>query len=187
MLFRSFKTKRLNLWSGAKNSWMNMQTWAQCPQRKSLDELEGRPVFAALDLASKIDIAALILLFPPHGDDLLWHLHGRYYLPEDKVEEGGPNASHYATWGKLGHITLTPGGVIDFDYILDDLREMKTLYQIEELPYDPFQATYLATTLMAEGFPVVEMGATVKNFSEPMKEMEALVVSKLLADRKSVV
>ena len=29
----------------------------------------------------------------------------------------------------------------------------------------------------AEGFPMVEVGATVRNFSEPMKELEALVLS----------
>jgi phage terminase large subunit-like protein len=180
-LQNTFKTKRLNLWSGAKNAWMNMQTWAQCPERKSLDDLTGRSVYVALDLASKVDIAAKVLLFPPTADDPLWYLHGRYYLPEDKVEEGGANASHYAAWAKLGVIVLTPGGVTDYEYIIEDLKEDRSRFQIEEVPYDPFQATFLATTLQSDGFPMVEMGATVKNFSEPMKEFESLVVDKKLA------
>jgi phage terminase large subunit-like protein len=29
-----------------------------------------------------------------------------------------------------------------------------------------------------EGFPMVEFGATVKNFSEPMKQLEALILTK---------
>jgi phage terminase large subunit-like protein len=180
-LQNTFKTKRLNIWCGARNAWMNMQQWAKCPERKTLEELKGRPVFVALDLASKIDIAAKVMIFPPHGDDKLWHLHGKYYLPEDKIDEGGPNASHYATWAKMGHITLTPGGVTDFEYIIDDLKDDRSAFEIQEVPYDPFQATYLATTLIGEGFPMVEMGATVKNFSEPMKEFQALVVDRLMA------
>ena len=32
--------------------------------------------------------------------------------------------------------------------------------------------------MLAEGFPMVEVGATVKNFSEPMKALEARILDK---------
>jgi len=178
----AFKTKHLNQWVGARNAWMNMQAWAASPPCKPEEELAGRPCFAALDLASKIDIAALVLLFPPVSGDPLWHVHTRFYLPEDMVEEQATtNASHYDAWAKQGLITLTPGAVIDYDEIMDDLREISTRFDVQEVPFDPWQATQLATTMMKEGAPMVEIGATVKNFSEPMKQLEALVLQKLLA------
>ena len=180
-LQNGFKTKRLNIWCGAKNVWLNMQTWAKAPAVKPLDELRGRRCFVGLDLASKLDIAALVQLFPPDKEDPLWHVHCRFYLPEDYVEEGGANASHYQTWAKLGYLTLTPGNVIDYEYIEDDLKELGSVYQVEEIPYDPWQATQLATRMMAEGLPMVEVGATVKNFSEPMKELESLIKKEHLA------
>ena len=71
---------------------------------------------------------------------------------------------------------LTPGQVIDFEYIKDDLILDSSRFSITELPYDPFQATQLSTELMSEGFPMVEMRPTVLNFSEPMKELEKLVL-----------
>jgi len=54
---------------GAKNAWLNMLRWKQCPERKSLSELEGRPCYIGLDLASKIDIAGNLLVFPPIEGD----------------------------------------------------------------------------------------------------------------------
>lgn len=178
----TFKTKHLDIWVGARNAWMNMQAWAACPPRKTLEELAGRRCFLALDLASKVDVAAMMLLFPPDDDDPLWHAHGKYYLPEDRVEEGATtNASHYAGWAKQGHLTLTPGNVIDQDYIMDDMRDVASRFQVVEAPYDPFQAAYLAPKMLDEGIPMVELGAQVKNFSEPMKHLEALVLSKKIA------
>ena len=44
------------------------------------------------------------------------------------------------------------------------------------MAYDPHQATQLSTRMMAEGVPMVEMRPIVINFSEPMKELEALVL-----------
>ena len=178
----AFKTKHLNMWVGARNVWMNMQAWAAQPPRRSEEELAGRPCIAALDLASKIDVAALVLLFPPVEGDPHWHVHSRFYLPEDAVEEkAASNYSHYDAWAKQGLITLTPGAVIDYDEIMDDLREISTRFDVKEVPFDPWQATQLATIMLKEGAPMVEMGATVRNFSEPMKQLEALVLSGLLA------
>jgi phage terminase large subunit-like protein len=178
----AFKTKHLNLWVGARTAWMNLQHWQRGPARQSLDELAGRPCFIGLDLASKLDIAALVLLFPPHGDDPLYHVHGRYYLPEDAIEDPStPNASHYAVWAQQGYLTLTPGNVIDFEAIKDDLLDFASRFAVVEVPYDPWQATQLATEMQAEGATMVEMPPTVRNFSEPMKQLEALVWQKKLA------
>ncbi|MFA6076339.1 MAG: terminase TerL endonuclease subunit, partial [Negativicutes bacterium] len=178
----TFKTKHLNIWVGARNAWMNMQEWAKCPPRKTLEELAGRPCYMALDLASKVDVAAKILLFPPYEDDPLYHVHGQYYLPEDSVESGATsNASHYSGWNKQGFITLTPGNVIDYEYIMDDMRDDASRFDVLEVPYDPWQATQLATSMFGEGLPMVELRQTVQNFSEPMKQIEALVLSRLLA------
>lgn len=114
----TFRTKHLNEWVGAKNAWLNMLRWKEAPPRKSLAELEGRPCFIGLDLASKIDVAGSLLVFPPHGDDPHWHVHGRYYLPEARViEELDSNTARYREFDALGLLTLTDGEVIEFEVI----------------------------------------------------------------------
>lgn len=178
----TFRTKHLNEWVGAKSAWLNMLRWKEAPPRKSLTELEGRRCIAALDLASKIDIAGLLLLFPPVEGDPLWHVHGRYYLPEARViEELDSNTARYREFDSLGLLTLTDGEVIDFEVIKEDLREFAGRFQIEQVAYDPWQATQLAQEMQAEGLLMVEVRQTVQNLSEPMKEVEALVLQRKLA------
>ena len=178
----TFRTKHLNEWVGAKSAWLNMLRWKEAPPRKSLQELEGRRCIIGLDLASKIDIAGNILLFPPVDGDPFWHVHGRYYLPEARViEELDGNTSRYREFDALGLLTLTDGEVIDFEVIKDDLREFAGRFDIEAVAYDPWQATQLAQEMVAEGLPMVEIRQTVQNISEPMKELEALTLRRLLA------
>ena len=51
-------------------------------------------------------------------------------------------------------------------------------FKVKELIYDPFQATQFSIQMLEEGFPMIEVGATVKNFSEPMKQLEALILER---------
>lgn len=177
-----FRTKHLNEWVGAKSAWLNMLRWGEAKPRKSLAELENRPCFIGLDLASKIDVVAAVLLFPPVADDPVWHVHGRYYLPEARVIEADDvNAQRYDEWDKLGLLTLTDGEVIDFEVIKDDLREFQGRFDVQQIGYDPWQATQLAQEMERESMTMVEVGATVRNFSEPMKELEKLVTQRLMA------
>jgi phage terminase large subunit-like protein len=117
-------------------------------------------------------MAPMIQLFR-RGDH--YYAFGRYYLPESEIEESGN--SQYTGWAREGWITGTPGNIIDYGYIEGALREISKECQVVEVAYDPFQATQFATRMLAEGFPMVEMRAVVKTFSEPMKYLDALIVN----------
>jgi len=170
------KTKHLNVWCNANTAWMNMLKWRACADPSiSLEQFEGMPCVAALDLASKIDVAALVLLF---WKDSKYYAFGKYYLPRDTVDL--PQNRHYQGWELEGLLTVTPGAVTDYEYIKEDLRLFRARFDIRSVPYDPFQATQLSTELTAEEFPMVELRPTVLNFSEPMKELEKLVLNRAI-------
>jgi phage terminase large subunit-like protein len=170
-----FMTKHLNLWLQAKNAYFNMQRWHECARTGlTLESLKGRCCRIALDLASKVDIAAMQLLFPL--DDGSFALLGRYYLPEETVSKAAND--HYRGWAAAGHIVVTDGEIIDFDRIKDDLLGLCSDFEVAEVAYDPFQATHLATQLMAQGVPVIEYRQTVQTMSEPMKTLDAWILSR---------
>jgi len=103
-----------------------------------------------------------------------YYVFQQYYLPEVAVEE--TRNSQYPGWARMGLLTTTPGNVIDFDYIKEDLRADSSRFQVVEVSYDPWQATQMATEMFAEGVPMVEVRPNVGNFSEPMKELESLTL-----------
>jgi phage terminase large subunit-like protein len=170
-----FQTKHLNVWVGSREAYFNVDRWHQCADGNlNLDDFKGRDCYLGLDLASRVDIAALEILFPLGNDDFV--RFGKYYLPESALENGATD--HYKAWALDGWITITEGEIIDFNEIKADILELCSKFNVRELGYDPFQATMLITDLMAEGVPVVEMRPTVLNFSEPMKFLDSLIRAK---------
>ena len=169
----NFLTKRLNVWVNSDIAWMDMRKWDQClDDTLDLDDFAGKSVFISLDLASKMDMAAKVLLFEEDG---IYTLFGQFYLPEETAENN--KNSQYSGWARENRLTLTSGNIIDLDQIENDLLDDMVTYDVQEVPYDPFQATQLSVHMLDRDVPMVEMRPTVLNFSEPMKELEALVVS----------
>lgn len=172
----NFKTKHLNEWVNADTAWMDMRAWDACADPDlSEEDFLGEPCYVGLDLASKVDIAAKARIFQREGK---FHVFMTYYLPESAVDEG--RNSQYSGWARQGLLTVTPGNVTDFDQIEAELVSDASRFQIVEVPFDPFQATQLSAHMLAEGLPMVEMRPTVLNFSEPMKQLEALVLQQRL-------
>lgn len=170
----NFRTKHLNEWVNADVSWMDMRAWDACADPSlSVEDFEGEPCFLALDLASKTDIAAQIKLFERGGH---YYAFGDYYLPRETVDKG--ENSQYSGWESLGLLTVTDGAIIDFMVIENKILEDCKRFSVIEVPYDPFQATQLSMRLLNQGINMVEVRPTVLNFSEPMKQLEALVLDK---------
>jgi len=173
----NFLTKRLNVWVNADSAWMDMRRWdGQADHNLKIEDFIGVPCWFGLDLASKTDIAALVILFKKKIDNVVhYYLFGKYWLPEETVEKS--ENSQYSGWVRQGLITETDGAIIDYDVIEEEIKETGKLLDVEECCYDPYQATQISTHLSDEGIEMVEVGASVKNFSEPMKELEALTLA----------
>jgi len=176
----TLSAKRMNLWVSSFQAWMDMLKWDGCTTRDMvLDSFAGRSCTIALDLASKIDVAAMVLVFPDVDGGL--SVFGRYYLPEETVRAYAQTShAHFAAWEADGWITLTPGNVIDYEYIKQDLRELRRQFDVREIVFDPWQATQLSTEMLNEGAPMVELPNIVKYISPAMKETMALVLSHKL-------
>jgi len=176
----AFKTKHLNEWVQAREAYFNIQRWQESAvPGLRLEDFRGQSCIVGLDLASKVDIAAMVLLFRRPGGGFA--MFGRWYLPEKTVELG--ENEHYQAWERKKLLTVTDGDMIDFGQIRDDLLALGSVHgvQVDEVAYDPFQATMLVTELQGAGVPCVEYRQTVLTMSEPMKEVEALIRARKIA------
>lgn len=176
----NFRTKRTNVWVNAGTQWMDARDWdAGADPALTLQAFAGHRAWLGLDLASKIDLCALEILIEDGARRVRF---GLYYLPEDPVMLGASSThAHYYAWHLDGRLILTPGNITDYAVIRDDVERICRLLRVEAIAYDPFQATQLATELLAKKLPVVEVSQTLANLNEPMKQLQAWVKDKTLA------
>lgn len=175
-----FKTKHLNLWVNADQAWMDMRAWDACADHDlKLSDFEKEECIAALDLASKKDLAVKLLLFRRQRDgNTHYYVFPQFYLPEKQVDESGN--SQYEGWVADGWITATEGDTLDFSLFEGDLISDHETFDLTTAAYDPWQAAQLSQRMRDRGVPMEEYGQTVANMSEPMKELEALVLLRRL-------
>lgn len=183
----NFLTKRLNVWVNADQAWLDMSAWDACADPAlAPEQFAGEACVLGLDLASKVDFCAKVRVFRRDED---YYVFADHYLPqravstaagtdEDGKRKRGATNSQYAGWAHAGLIHVTPGEITDYDLIEEHIRDDGKTFDLVEIAYDPYQATQLAGHLLDEGLPMVEMRPTVLNFSEPMKQLEALVLTR---------
>ena len=172
----NFLTKRLNVWVSSSHAWMDMQAWQHTHTAGlQLADFEGEKCWIGMDLAEKRDFAALVLVFR-RGED--WYFFPRLYLNEAAIEESG-NA-HLQGWARAGHVIQTDGNATDFDVIADDLRDFCGRFDVQEIPYDPAMSRYFGTKLLAEGLPLVQIRQNPLFFTQPLIQLENMVLEKKL-------
>jgi phage terminase large subunit-like protein len=165
------RTRHLNVWVGADEALFSTRAWNACGDVSlSLDDFEGEECHLALDLASKTDLAALLMVFPKAEQ---YAVFARCYLNEAAVMEAR-NPS-YPGWAANGELILTPGNETDFGTIEADVVDLCRRFRVLSLAYDPWGSTQLAQRLAAQGVPCVEFRSNTQNFSEPTKELEAAI------------
>jgi phage terminase large subunit-like protein len=169
----SFRTKHLNEWVGARTAWMNMLAWQRQKQALSIGEFRGHRCWMAVDLASKKDVAALVLLFERDGR---FFCIPRFYAPEAAAEEN----EKYRDFATDGFMVLTPGSMTDQAFIEQEIKDIAKQVDLEDVCFDDWQANYLMTRLADSSINVVEYNQTVRNMSAPMKEVEARVLNRTL-------
>jgi phage terminase large subunit-like protein len=172
----AFKTKRLNIWVNANTAFMNMEAWNSCIDTElDINDFTTEDCFIGLDLSSKIDVTSKVYIFK--RDDT-YYIFSEHYLPEDYVHaEAHAKTAHYEGWSLDGYLQLTGGNMVDFDYIEQGLKDDLSKYNIVSIGYDPWQAAQMVGHLMDISAPMVEIRPNPQNFSDPMKMVEALVLS----------
>lgn len=180
-----FKRFYLNLWTEQAVRWLRISDWDGCRGEvhwKELEEfLRGRRCFAGLDLSTKVDLSTICYDFPPADPDdpddphfLLW----RYFVPAARIERRvDDDKVPYDHWVAQGAITATEGNVIHYGAIERQLLADADRFEIQEVAYDPWNATQLATRMQDEGLTMVEFRQGYGSMSEPSKDFEALCIS----------
>jgi len=171
----NYFTKHLDIWVDANHALFDTDHWRKC-EDKSLDEAdfaEDESVIA-LDLASKIDIAAKLNVYKRKVDGKdHFYAFPSFYLPRAAIEED--RHPMYRGWEMQGDIYATPGETIDFGVIEDEIRLETPGRNISAVVADPWQAQHMISNLQRDNFPADEFRQTVANMSEATKTLDAMM------------
>lgn len=172
---QAFRRLHLCQWTESVTRWIGLDRWDAC--RADLPPLAGRECYAGLDLASTTDLAALCLAFPL--DDGTFAVRPYFWAPEEAAKKRErENRPRLDGWARSGHLSLTPGDVLDYDRIRADINRLSEEYDIAKVAIDRWNATQLSTQLMGDGLAVVGFGQGYASMSGPSKELESLVLGR---------
>lgn len=184
--FQNFKRFRLNIPIRQLSKWMPMDKWDACKAQPDIESLKGRICYGGLDLSSKIDLAAFVLVFPPDNADGFFDVIWKFYCPEEGIlKRSQVDRVNYDIWNKQGFLIATPGNVIDYEFIEKDIYDAAGIYQLKEIGFDSWNAQATATRIMEKlnptnderGFQMVEMRQGAKTFNEPAKDLLVKVMT----------
>lgn len=169
-----FKTKNLNIWTDSSMAWINDENWMKCGGE--IPDLTGRECYAGLDLASKIDMNALVLLFPPTDDDLKTHIIPFFWMPKSTIESK-KEIANIPQWVRDGYVFENGIDVVDVRMIAKFISDIYQKYKVIGLGFDSWGSTAILHLLHDEGIDnVFELRQGYRTLSEPTKEVEALVL-----------
>jgi len=179
----TFRRLYLNMWTSQETRWLDMAAWDACGE-DLIDEklLEGSVCYGGLDLASVSDIAAFVLDFPNEpGEDEMHTWIPRLFVPEAKLTDPAfKDRDIYKAWVDQSYMIATPGNVIDYDYILNEIELLSERYYIKEIAFDRWGATQISQTLTNMGHTLIGFGQGYVSMSPPTKEIERLVLNRRL-------
>ncbi|NJQ14217.1 terminase large subunit [Streptomyces bohaiensis] len=173
------KYLRLHLGIRTKQStrYIRLEDWDANAGIVDEQLLRGREAYGGLDLASTSDLCALSWLFPEDdGEGLaaIW----RFWVPEAALRDLDKRTAGAASrWVREGWLTATPGNVVDYDWIREQIRRDLDAFDVRSLGYDPWNASQLTNDLASERAPLVKVRQGFITMSPAMKALQRLVLA----------
>lgn len=165
----AFRTKHLNEWVGAKTAWMNMVEWNRQAKEMKPQDFHGCECQVSADLSSKKDVTAVDITF--RKDDLYYSFK-KFFVPEAALEEN----EKYMDFHLGGWLETTDGAMIDQSRVEEYILELVNEFGPNDVTFDEWNADYMMTRLAKRKIDVFKFPFNVKNVSEPMKQLEALIL-----------
>lgn len=199
-LQNQFKRYCLNLWTAAEQTALDMEAWKACGSDTfDPESLVGLPCCGGVDLSSTTDLTAFAIVFR-HGDaesisegdgqlEETSTLQADYsamvwmFLPKDGIEDRERNdRMDYRRLASEGHLTLTPGRVVDFDFVKATILRESKRFGVSQIAYDPWHAPQLMEQIGKEsGIEIVEIPQRTSYLNAACKLFESAVLSRRLS------
>ena len=188
----AFLRLHMNIWTESVTRWISAEKWALCGGEVDAEALKGRICYGGLDLSSTTDLSAFVLVFPPLNDEDTFKLLPRFWIPSDNIHQRvNRDRVPYDVWERQKYIIATPGNVIDYSWILNQISQDAQDYDLMEIAFDRWGSTKIIQDLQNMGFEdktvkhaqrrLVDFGQGFASMASPTRELERLILEKKIA------
>lgn len=180
---RNFRVKNLNVWvNESEDSYIGeyLARWDSLAvsQSEFVELTRGKPCNVGIDLAKKIDLTADAFVFWLDDERMAVAAHG--FIPKEGVSRHEKtDRIPYQEWARDGWLTATEGDVTDYNQVKVHIQdaELANEWKVQEICFDPYNATHFANDMMNDGYTCIEVRQGVKTLSEPTKMFRELIIS----------
>lgn len=175
---RNFLTKNMNKWVDMRDGgYMDMAKWKAAGLDFDFKDFTNFEAILGIDLAAKLDLTSVGFEFIKDGK---YYVLSHSFMPEETyIKRLAENRLPWDLWLKNGYITVTPGAVVDYNFVKVWIKEQEEKYnlKIKEICYDPWNATQFASDMSEEGYNMVEIRQGIRTLGEPCKSFREEVYS----------
>jgi len=166
----------LNQWVRQVVRWLDLHLWDENAGMVVEEELVHRECYGGLDLASTADFCAFVLVFPEETPGEGHHVICRFWLPEGALERRSPMRDTLQAWAADSRILrITPGDVVDYGAVFEDIDALARTYDIRSVGYDRWNASQLVRDLDDNGLLCEGVAQTTSALNAASRELERLL------------
>jgi hypothetical protein len=115
-----------------------------------------RRCWAGVDLSMSTDHSSVAFVFP--CDDGGYDILPFFWTPAAKVRQRQlRDGMPYQQWAEDGFIELSPGSVIDYRDVRARIEWGVSMFDVQEICFDPWNSREMSVPMVEEGFPCIEV------------------------------
>ena len=131
------------------------------------------PIYGGLDLSIRTDLTALVLSQEIDG---IWNDHVFCWTPTDTLlDRAKRDGAPYGEWVKSGHLFVTPGKTVDYEYVALQIAELLVDMNVAAIAFDRWRIDDLKKEFERIGYmpPLVPFGQGYKSMAPAVDAIEA--------------
>ncbi len=166
----NFINKQLNVFTMVDElSFLDIKTIRKNNREYDIEKLRGELCYGGFDLAETEDFTSACLEFPLAGNDFFLLEHS--WVPEKKVQLDHEKLD-WKTLVDSGWLTIVPGEYVDYNLVYQWFCDMRKLYRIDSIGYDPAKAFMLVQKMKETGFIMNDVRQGELTLTAPMDNLK---------------
>ncbi|WP_338040079.1 terminase TerL endonuclease subunit [Methylorubrum populi] len=183
----AFQQFNLNVWlDKSTSSFVDMAVYDESAEEPEAWEArierlkrDRAPCYLGVDMSTTTDLTAVVAAFP--DDDGGFTVLPHVFCPGDNVRaRADRDGAPYPAWVASGHMTATDGNVVDYQAVIEHIRELVATFDVQEIGFDRALAQPVMAPLVEEGLPVIELPLDPKSQAAGLNTLERAIVGRKL-------